>query len=222
MDTSTWVPLVTAAAGLAAGLATGLGSTVLARRWASEDRQAAWQREDRLRWQADRLQIYARLVSALEAWQAEIRRLQGADKDAEPFDAAEWERHVDAVQELRSLVFLTAPQKVRDLAEECPAAFVVTGVRLEKAGDPGDDPDAWRQPPLGMATWRATRRLAEAMRADLGLGGDGPPAARRPDASGRSGGSAHLKSARKRRPPQQGVISRTGQQHHPGGAEDGG
>jgi hypothetical protein len=55
MDTGTWVPLVTAAAGLIAGLV----STILARRWAREDRTAAWQREDALRWHADRLQVYA-------------------------------------------------------------------------------------------------------------------------------------------------------------------
>jgi hypothetical protein len=55
MSTSTWVPLVTAAVGLAAGVATGLVSTVLARRWSSQDRQVAWQREDSLRWRQDRL-----------------------------------------------------------------------------------------------------------------------------------------------------------------------
>src|SRR5690349_6908279 len=50
MGASTWVRLVTAAAGLAAGLITGLGTTILIRRWAREDRAAAWQREDALRW----------------------------------------------------------------------------------------------------------------------------------------------------------------------------
>ena len=57
MDTSTWVPLVTAAAGLVAGLAAGLISTVLARRWAREDRLAAWERADRLRWQSHGLKV---------------------------------------------------------------------------------------------------------------------------------------------------------------------
>src|SRR5262245_62690288 len=74
MGASTWVPLVTAAAGLAAGLATGLIGTVLARRWVREDRAAAWQREDALRWHQDRLQAYTRMIAALDAWEAEGAR----------------------------------------------------------------------------------------------------------------------------------------------------
>lgn len=58
VSASTWVSLVTAAAGLIADLA-GLIGTILARRWAVEDRAALWQREDTLRWHQDRLRLYA-------------------------------------------------------------------------------------------------------------------------------------------------------------------
>ena len=180
MSASIWVPLVTAGAGLIAGLVTGLGSTVLARRWAREDRLAAWQREDRLRWQADRLQVYARLISALDAWNAEIMRLVGATREAQPFDPAEWERHTDAVSELTALVFLTAPEEVSDLAHQCMVAFGSAGAALSRAGETDDYFYAeWRAAGAeAREVSRANRGLAEAMRADLGLGGDGQRAPR--------------------------------------------
>jgi hypothetical protein len=190
MGASTWVPLVTAAAGLVAGLAAGLVGTVLARRWAREDRAAAWQREDSLRWHADRLQAYVRLISALEAWDAELRRVWDprhfvADaKEPPPFDADEWERHARAVNELVSLMFLMAPEKVRDLARKCYVAFARVG--HEYLARQHDDPAGMNA--AGDETARATRRLSEAMRADLGLDLGGsrqpgePPPAGRPQA----------------------------------------
>jgi hypothetical protein len=183
MDTGTWVPLVTAAAGLAAGLATGLATTILARRWTAEDRAAQWQREDALRWHADRLQAYTRLIAALYAWDAEARRVQDRRPWAEgaeeppPFDADQWERHARAANELVMLVFLMAPEKVRDLARRCYVAYARLGDRL--AGQYAH-PAAARS--AGDTASRATRGLVEAMRADLGLGGEQPepPQAGRP------------------------------------------
>jgi hypothetical protein len=155
-------------------LAAGLGSTILTRRWASEDRRAAWQREDRLRWQADRMQIYARLVTALEAWEAEVHRLTDWMKADEQFDAAEWERHNRAVNELTMLVFLTAPQKVSFVARQCLKAFSAARYALSH------DRVEWRNDPAILTKTndasRAINRLMDAMRADLGLGGDERPA----------------------------------------------
>jgi hypothetical protein len=157
---------VTAAAGLIAGLAAGLVGTVLARRWATEDRAAAWQREDALRWHQDRLQAYVRMISALDAWDAELRKTLA---DPASFDAAEWRRHGQAVTELLGLVFLMAPEKVTDLARQCYVAFARAGRDVLVAGsDPAGALASAEQAP------RATRRLIEAMRADLGLGGEQP------------------------------------------------
>jgi hypothetical protein len=170
MSASTWVPLVTAAVGLIAGLAAGLVSTVLARRWASQDRAAAWQREDRLRWQADRLQLYARLISALDEWRGELRRALIDRHDGDPFDVEGWGQRVRAVSELVALAELTAPEQVRDLARRCYDAYLTIGSTLALGeGDP-----AAIHAEAGKA-FRATGTLMEAMRADLGLGGDGQP-----------------------------------------------
>jgi hypothetical protein len=172
MGTGTWVPLVTAAAGLIAGLATGLGGAILARRWAVEDRAAQWEREDALRWHEDRLQVYVRLISALDAFDAEMRSAMGRRAVAESFDTAEWARHEKTVRELVMLVSLTAPQKVRDLAGQCTDAFAWTGMLLL-----GEETDAARIVAAAEEAALRTRRLIEAMRADLGLGGEGQPAA---------------------------------------------
>jgi hypothetical protein len=175
MSTGVWVPLVTAAAGLIAGVAAGLASTVLARRWATADRLAAWQREDRLRWHADRLQTYARLISALEAWNQELKRLVGWWHAPEPFDTAEWDRHERAVNELVALVELTAPEGVRNLARGCYREFIETGYNMMLAGDPANYPaNSSEREELAQ---NDINRLMEAMRADLSLGGDGLPAA---------------------------------------------
>ena len=170
MSASTWVPLVTAAVGLAAGLITGLASTVLARRWASEDRAAAWQREDRLRWQADRMQRYARLISALDDWGNELRRTLIERRFGERFDRAGWDNRVRAVSELVALADLTAPQQVRDLTRRCYDAYLGAGTTLAR----GEDDPAAIHAEAGKA-FRGTDTLMDAMRADLGLGGDGQP-----------------------------------------------
>jgi hypothetical protein len=172
MDTGTWVPLVTAAAGLIAGLATGLASAVLGRRWAREDRTAQWEREDRLRWQADRMQLYARLISALNAWDIELDMAMSRRTGGGGFDRAEWQRHNMAADELVTLVHLTAPEEVRDLTRRCYAAFSGAGRILA-------DGEAERDVILAQAeaVRRAMASLMEAMRADLGLAADELPAA---------------------------------------------
>jgi hypothetical protein len=175
MDASTWVPLVTAGAGLIAGLAAGLVSTVLARRWASEDRRAAWQREDRLRWHADRLQVYARMIAALQAWDAALQRILERRKDAESaggsppsFDAAEWDRHSEAVLELIAQLRLMAPEQVTNRALRCYRMFGVVRLQLRGAEDAGLS----RLLAAESEAAETTRSVIGAMRADLGLGGD--------------------------------------------------
>ena len=165
MGASTWVPLVTAAAGLIAGLITGLGGAVLARRWVREDRAAAWQREDALRWQADRMQLYARLISALNAWDIELDMAMSRRAGGGGFDQAEWQRDNMAADGLVTLVHLTAPEEVRDLTRSCYAAF-------SRAGRVLADREAERDMILAQAeaVRRAMASLMEAMRADLGLG----------------------------------------------------
>jgi hypothetical protein len=222
MSASTWVPLVTAAAGLITGLATGLGTTVLARRWASEDRRAAWQREDQLRWQQDRLQAYTRLISALDDWNAEKRRVWdgppylGDPEEPLPFDADEWERHARAVTELEALLRLMAPDRVYRLAGRCRLAYTRLGSELAMQGA-----NLARRFAAAEEAESATRSLIEAMRADLGLGGDGQPVggtaphpARRsgeprpPDRPGELAGCASSQAASAARPSCWRVSSR--------------
>jgi hypothetical protein len=181
MSASTWVPLVTAAAGLLAGLVTGLGGAVLARRWAREDRAAAWQREDELRWHADRLQLYTQVIAALRAWDAELRQVlnaqirasSGDDGSPHPFDPVEWERHVQAALELIFQLDLIAPDQVTSRARGCHTTFGQFRLRAltTKGADVSELMEAARR------TAAARRALTEAMRADLGLGGEqpGPP-----------------------------------------------
>jgi hypothetical protein len=147
------------------------GAAPLTRRWSAEDRLAAWQREDRLRWQADRLQAYARLISALDDWRAELRRARTRRKSGEPFDAAAWERHFLVVSELVVLVALTAPERVSDLAQRCTEVFMRTGSMLM-------DKEAHSDAILvEFATAaRDTGRFMDALRADLSLGSDGQAA----------------------------------------------
>lgn len=178
MGASTWVPLVTAAAGLIAGLAAGLVSTIMTRRWASEDRAEQWRREDTLRWQRDRQQVYARMVAVLDAWDAEVRsavnrRLHAEDGSPPPFDAAGWNHHQQAALELVAQLRLMAPEQVTGHAKECYAVFGQLRHELLHAED-ADLPGLIAA--MG-ETARATRGLVEAMRADLGLGDEGQPAA---------------------------------------------
>jgi hypothetical protein len=164
---STWVPLVTAAAGLVAGVAAGLVGTVLARRWAREDRAAAWQREDTLRWHADRLQVYTRTISALDDWDAEQRRaIERRQADPPSFDAADWERHHRAVGELLAQLRLMAPEQVTSRASRCRLVF--GQLRLNHLD--AEDADLARIYVDAYQIAQATRALVEAMRADLDLG----------------------------------------------------
>ena len=174
MDASIWVPLVTAAAGLIAGLATGLVSTVLTRRWAREDRAEQWQREDALRWQQDRLQVYTRMISALDGWDAEAHKaIKQWQADPPSFDAGEWERHDGTVKELLAQLRLVAPQEVSDSARRCYVRFG----QLRLSYLDAKNADLSKISAAGNEPARETRRLRDAMRADLGLSDDGQPAA---------------------------------------------
>lgn len=187
MDASTWVPLVTAAVGLIAGLAAGLVSTILARRWAREDRAEQWQREDALRWQRDRLQAYARMIAALHAWEAEAGQLQSRLVRAVAkgggrvsFDAAEWDRHKHAVHELIAQLQLMAPEEVTDRAWRCLLVFSQIRDKLVDA----KDADLGQIHAAPSAITQAIVRLVEAMRADLGLGGEPGAAGAEPGTPG--------------------------------------
>jgi hypothetical protein len=186
MDTGTWVPLVTAAAGLAAGLATGLATTILARRWSREDRAAAWQREDALRWQADRLQAYTRTIAALDAWEAEAGKAMDRREAGEPFGAAEWERHDLAVLGVIAQLELMAPELVTNRARRCHLVF--GQLRLNHL-DADHELDFTVMHLARHRINEATWGLLAAMRADLGLGESSPPALMPPaEWEGRPGG----------------------------------
>jgi hypothetical protein len=89
VSATVWVPLVTAAVGLAAGLGTSVFTQRRADaredvRWRRErdDRQEQWQREDSLRWVQDRKQAYARLVVALYEWDTALASAARASEKA--------------------------------------------------------------------------------------------------------------------------------------------
>jgi hypothetical protein len=201
MSATVWVPLVTAGIGLITGLAAGLVGAILNRRWASADRVADRQREDSLRWQQDRLQVYSRLISALDAWDGVLRTAVARKKTAELIsgvdagearpstDWHEWDRVRGAVRDQLALVELMAPEDVRGRARTCYVAhdWLRYGFLTVEDADLAEMDAAERRAD------RTTRRLTDAMRADLGLGGGKlpmagtaprPPAARPDDPAG--------------------------------------
>ena len=181
MSASVWVPLVTAGIGLITGLAAGLVSAILTRRWASADRVADRQREDQLRWQADRMQIYARLISALDDWDRVLRTAVARKKtaavagaagaDGPSLDANECDRVRAAAGDQLALVELMAPEDVRGRARTCYVAHDW----LRHGYLTAEDADLAEMDAAERRADEATQRLIEAMRADLGLGGDGLP-----------------------------------------------
>ena len=100
VSATVWVPLVTAAVGLIAGLGTSIFTQRRADsredvRWQRErqdrqeqwqqerqTRQELWEREDSHRWLQDRQQAYARLMAALYTWDDELRRARADRKVA--------------------------------------------------------------------------------------------------------------------------------------------
>lgn len=172
MSTAVWVPLLTAGVGLIAGLVSGLGGTILSQRRASKDRLDQWQREDSLRWQQDRLRIYGQLISALDAWDAELRTATARRKVAaitgEPpsFNDDEWQRLRRATSDVLALVELMAPEEVRGTARSCYVSrdWIRMGYLTEDNADLDEmEADSDRAQALA-------RALVEAMRSDLGLG----------------------------------------------------
>jgi len=170
VDTSVWVPLVTAAMGLLAGL----GASILTQYWADRREDARWERdESQRRWQ-DRQQIYAHLMAALYAWDDELRRAR-ADRnigallnERSELDTAELRRLRMAAREARALVDLMAPDSLRSLAKSAQTDREIFGtVQLE--------PDESTDPAKTNAEWARVREgtvlLREAMRTDLGLQG---------------------------------------------------
>jgi hypothetical protein len=166
-----WVPLVAAAAGVVAGLVTGLGGAILTRRWGSQDRREQWLREDSQRWLKDRLQTYARLVSALDEWEGVIvtatvkRRVAAVAGDQPSFDAGAWDHARDATNDVLALVELTAPENVRGRARSCYVAhdWIRHGFLTAEGADLAEM-DAARTKAAAIKN-----ALIEAMRADVGL-----------------------------------------------------
>ena len=170
MDTSVWVPLVTAAVGLFAGLA----ASILTQYWADRREDARWEREDSQRRLQDRQQVYARLMAALYAWDDELRRaradrnVRGLLNERSELDTAELRRLRMVAREARALVDLMAPDSVRSLAKSAQTDREIFGtVHLERDEivDPAKTDAAWTRVRVG------TVLLREAMRTDLGLEG---------------------------------------------------
>jgi len=170
VDSSVWVPLVTAAVGLLAGL----GASILTQYRADRRDDARWEREEfQRRWQ-DRQQVYARLMAALYAWDDELRRAR-ADRnirallnERSELDTAELRRLRMAAREARALVDLMAPDSVRTLAKSAQTdreTFGTVQLELEESADPARTNAAWARVREG------TVSLREAMRTDLGLQG---------------------------------------------------
>jgi hypothetical protein len=170
VDTSVWVPLVTAAVGLLAGL----GTSIVTQRRADSREDARWKREDSQRRLQDRQEAYARLMAALYAWDDELRRAR-ADRNVgallnerSELDTAELRRLRMAAREARALVDLMAPDSVRSLAKSAQTDREIFGtvhLELDESMDPAKGKAAWTRVREG------TVSLREAMRTDLGLQG---------------------------------------------------
>jgi len=117
-----WVPLVTAGAGLIAGIGATMGAAILTQRrtdrredvrwkreqgdrkdqWQRErdDRQEQWKREDSLRWLQDKQAAYARLIAALDEWDQELGSARAARTvDAEFREYEElWPKELDTAE----------------------------------------------------------------------------------------------------------------------------
>jgi hypothetical protein len=117
-----WVPLVTAGAGLVAGVGAAMGATILTQRrtdrredvrwkreqadrkdqWQRErdDRQEQWTREDSLRWLQNKQAAYARLMTALDDWDQELgfaRAARMVDAEFREYEKL-WPKELDRVE----------------------------------------------------------------------------------------------------------------------------
>jgi hypothetical protein len=112
VSTSIWIPLVTAAL----GLATGLGTAVFTQRQADgredmrwkrerQERLEQWHREDSQRWLQERQQAYARLITALHEWELALEVLYRA-------------RWIHRKAQTRAEFDMTAIRSARDAADE--------------------------------------------------------------------------------------------------------
>ena len=170
VGTSVWVPLVAAASGVLAGLATA----VFTQRRADSREDVRWGREGSQRRLHDRQQAYARLVAALYAWDDELRRARADPKpgvslnERSELDTAELRQLHTTAREARALVDLMAPEYVRSLTKSAQTERERFGtVHLESDGsvDPAKTAIEWTRVREG------TVLLFEAMRTDLGLQG---------------------------------------------------
>lgn len=194
VSATVWVPLVTAAVGLVAGLGTSIFTQRRADsredvRWQRErqdrqeqwqqerqTRQELWEREDSHRWLQDRQQAYARLMAALYTWDDELRRARADRKVAallnerSELDTPELRHLRAAARDARALVDLMAPDTdsdtVRRLAKSAQTDRELFGT-VQLAGDEPADPAETDE------AWARVREgtvsLREAMRSDLGL-----------------------------------------------------
>lgn len=169
-----WVPLVTAAA----GLITGLGTSIFTQRRADRREDVVWQREreDRQQqWKQERRQqAYARLMAALYTWDDELRRAR-ADRNVaallnerSELDTPELRHLRAAARDARALVDLMASDRVRLLTKSAQTDREMFGAVHLAGGEPADPAktnEAWARVRAG------TVSLREAMRSDLGLQG---------------------------------------------------
>ena len=176
VSASVWVPLVTAAAGLIAGL----GTSIFTQRRADSREDVRWQRERQDRqeqWKQERRQqAYARLMAALYTWDDELRRARADRKVAallnerSELDTPELRHLRAAARDARALVDLMAPDTdsdtVRRLAKSAQTDRELFGtIHLggDETADPAETDEAWARVREG------TVSLREAMRSDLGL-----------------------------------------------------
>jgi hypothetical protein len=177
MSTNVWVPLVAAGIGLIAGVASSLTTTFLTRSLGRQDRFEQWHREDELRWQRDRFQAYAQLRSALAAWDEEIHPAvrwwkTAAAGDHFAFDADQWDRLRRAARDKWAQVDLVASKEVEKLS----LRPYVTRARIAHHLT-AENPDIRKLDATSSDMYQATEKLVQAMRKDLGLGGEETPTA---------------------------------------------
>ncbi len=159
VSATVWVPLVTAAVGLFAGL----GTSILTQRRADS-------RED-ARWQQERQQTYARFLSALYELDARLNRalsrrtLDELSNKRTPLDVEGIDRARTAAREQLPLVQFMAPKETRDLAKSAVdrhETFLFFHLRADVA-DVHELYGEWAKVQDGVFS------LLKAMRNDLGL-----------------------------------------------------
>lgn len=133
--------------------------------------QQQWQREDRLRWKQDRQQCYARLIAALNEWDAQLtsalatRELDARLDEHIEIDTAEMDRLGTATRLPLALVQLMGSAKVHSLAESAVhERWQLRLLRLTNVdATVAEIKEKWA------IVFELTTSLREAMREDLGL-----------------------------------------------------